>query len=200
MEEIVAQDDVAWAARNEHWRAQSGQRRGYSARRERRSAPLILCGHGVSLRVDKGTLHICDGFTHWPQERVEYRLFKGARDLPPRIVMLDGSGSLSFEVISWLAAQNVSLVRLTYQGEVETVIGGAGYAADPHKVQWQIETRNDPARRIEFCCELITAKIESSLKTLTQVIPDSAARKIAISHAEGALFKIRSGQIQTVDD
>lgn len=154
----------------------------------------------MSLRVDKGTLWVRDGFTHWPQERAEHRFFKGARDLPPRIVMLDGSGSLSFDVISWLSAQNISLVRLTYQGEVETVIGGAGYAADPLKVQWQIETRNDPKRRIEFCCELITSKIESSLKTLTQVIPDSAARKIAISHAEAALFKIRSGKIQSVDD
>jgi len=114
--------------------------------------------------------------------------------------MLDGSGSLSFDVISWLAAQEISLVRLTYQGDVETVIGGAGYAADPAKVQCQIETRNDPARRLEFCCDLITAKLESSLRTLREVIPNSPARMVAISHAEGALFRIRRGEIATVDD
>ena len=154
----------------------------------------------MSLKVDKGTLLIRDGFTHWPQERVEHRLFKGARNLPPRIVMLDGSGSLSFDVISWLSAQNISLVRLTYQGDVETVIGGGGYAADPLKVQWQIETRNDPERRMAFCCDLISEKIDSTLKTLTEVIPESAARKVAIAHAEASQSRIANGRISSIDE
>jgi len=99
-----------------------------------------------------------------------------------------------------LSAQNVSLVRLTYQGDVETVIGGAGYAADPLKVQWQIETRNNPARRLEFCCDLIAAKIDSSLKTLREVVPDSPARMVAITYAEGTLDRIRRRRIASVDD
>jgi CRISPR-associated endonuclease Cas1 len=200
MEAILGEDDAAWAARNEHWSAQSGQRRGYSARRERRSEPLILCGHGVSLKVDKGTLLIRDGFTHWPQERVEHRLFKGARNLPPRIIMLDGSGSLSFDVMSWLSEQNIPLVRLDYQGDVVSVIGGSGFAMNPEKVQWQIDTRNDPQRRLEFCCGLIAAKLESSLKTLATVIPDSSACMVAVSRAEASLSRIRGGSIRTVDE
>jgi CRISP-associated protein Cas1 len=200
MQAIVAEDDTAWAARNEHWSAQSSQPRRYSARRERRCEPLILCGHGVSIKVDKGTLLIRDGFTHWPQERVEHRLFKGAQNLPPRIVMLDGSGSLSFDVMTWLSEQNIPLVRLDYQGEVTSVIGGAGFAMDPAKVQWQIDTRNDPERRLGFCCKLIAAKLETSLKTLATVIPDSAARMVAISRAEAGLSRIHCGSVRSVDE
>lgn len=161
---------------------------------------MILCGHGVSLRVDKGTLLIRDGFTHWPQERAEHRLFKGARDLPPRIVMIDGSGSLSFDVMSWLSEQSVPLVLLDYQGEVVSVVGGAGFATNPEKVQWQIETRNDPERRLAFCCELIAEKLKTSLQTLATVIPNSPARMVAISHIEAALNRIRRGMVMSVED
>lgn len=161
---------------------------------------MILCGHGVSLKVDKGTLLIRDGFTHWPQERTEYRLFKGAQDLPPRIVMLDGSGTLTFDVLTWLSQQRIPLIRLDYQGNVESVIGGAGFAMDPAKVQWQIETRNDPKRRLEFSCGLIAAKLRASLETLRAVVPDSAARHVAIVRTEASLSRLEAGSVRTVDE
>lgn len=154
----------------------------------------------MSLRVDKGTLLVRDGFTHWPQERRELRFFKGARDLPPRIIMLDGSGSLSFDVMSWLSEQNIPLVRLDFQGEVTSVIGGSGFAMCPEKLQWQIETRNDPQRRLAFSCDLIEAKLQSSLKTLREVVPDSSTRMVAISRAEGAVSRIAGGAVRTVDE
>jgi CRISPR-associated protein Cas1 len=154
----------------------------------------------VSLKVDKGTLLIRDGFTHWPQERAEHRLFKGDRELPPRIVMVDGSGSLSFDVMTWLSEQNIPLVRLDYQGEVVSVIGGSGFAMDPEKVQWQIDTRNDPERRLAFCCDLIATKLKTNLQTLAAVIPNSPARMIAVAHVEASLNRIRRGLINSVDD
>lgn len=160
---------------------------------------MILCGHGVSLKIDKGTLLIRDGFTHWPQERRELRLFKGARDLPPRIVMLDGSGSLSFDVVSWLSEQRIPLVRLNYQGDVASVIGGAGFAMCPDKVRWQIETRDDPEKRLAFSCDLIGRKLESSLETLRLAIPAKAASP-AISQIEAARAKVESGSVATIDE
>lgn len=150
--------------------------------------------------MEKGTLLIRDGFTHWPQERVEHRLFKGSRDLPPRIVMLDGSGSLSFEVMTWLSEQNIPLVRLDYQGKVTSVIGGSGFAVDPEKLQWQFDTRNDPVRRLEFCCDLIRSKLECSLRTLREAVPDSSARMVAISRAEAAISRIVSGSVRSVEE
>ena len=188
-----------WAARNDQWlnEPKSKNRR---AKRERSKEPLILCGHGVSLSVDRGTLFVRDGLTHYPQDRVTYRFFKGELTLPTKIIMLDGTGGLSFDVIGWLSEQNIPLVRLDYQGNVVSVIGGTGFAMDPQKVQWQIETRNDPARRLEFSCNLISAKLATSLQTLSQVVPDSSARQVAISSAEAALSRLRAGSVRSVDE
>ena len=74
-----------------------------SARRTKRAKAqpaLILAGHGVSLRVENGALTIQNGFTHYPQEREIIRYFRGDVALPERIILLDGSGSISFDVLS----------------------------------------------------------------------------------------------------
>jgi CRISPR-associated endonuclease Cas1 len=114
--------------------------------------------------------------------------------------MLDGSGTLSFDVMTWLSEQNIPLIHLDYQGEAVSVIGGSGFAMDPAKVQWQIETRNDPDRRLDFCCDLIDAKLRTSLRTLTEVVPDSSARQVAISRAEAALSRLTGGSVRSVDE
>jgi CRISPR-associated endonuclease Cas1 len=151
------------------------------------------------MRIERGTLVIEDGFTHWPQERRTYRFFKGDLKLPPRIVMLDGSGSLSFDVISWLSEQSVALIRAGYQGDVASVIGGSGFAADPDRVRWQVETRNDPAKRVEFCCDLIARKLTNSLHTLKLVVPDSRSSQMAVARAEAGIRQLTGGSVATVD-
>lgn len=192
-------DDTAWAGRNEFW----SRRKSNSSpvgKRGRRSTPLVLCGHGVRLRIDHGTLLIHDGFTHYPQERKTYRFFKGDQNLPPRIIMLDGSGGLTFDVIRWLSDQRLPLVMLDYQGEAYSVLGDAGYSANAEKVRWQIETRNDPERRLAFSCDLIAAKVQASQNTLDVAIPASKARDAAIASAEATLRRLASGTVKSVDE
>jgi CRISPR-associated endonuclease Cas1 len=94
--------------------------------------------------------------------------------------MLDGSGSISFDVLDWLAEQRVALIRIDWKGEVVSVIAGSGFAADQAKVHWQMEPGADPARRIEFATNLIAEKIANSIKTLETVIPASCSQKGAI--------------------
>jgi CRISP-associated protein Cas1 len=113
--------------------------------------------------------------------------------------MLDGSGSLSFDVVSWLSEQGVPLVRVNYQGDVASVIGGTGFAMCPDKVRWQIETRDDPVKRLAFSCDLIGRKLESSLEALRITIPTKAAAP-AISRIEAALGKVRSGSVTSIDE
>ena len=143
---------------------------------------------------------IDDGFTHYPQERQSYRFFKGDLNLPPRIVLLDGSGSLSFDVISWLSEQNVPLIRADYQGDVASVIGGSGFAPDPDLVRWQVETRNDPEARLDFCCDLITEKLRASLCTMAEALPDSRARMVAVARAEAGIHLLTRRAVTTVDE
>jgi CRISP-associated protein Cas1 len=58
---------------------------------------------------------------------------------PPRIILLDGSGTISLHVLAWLAEQNVPVIRMDCQGKVQTVIANSGYASNPHRLAWQVE-------------------------------------------------------------
>ncbi len=179
-----------WSARNSYWSDTGRDQKPARRKRHRPIEPLVLCGHGMSLRVDGGTLLVRNGRTHYPHEPETYRFFPGGKALPPRIIVLDGSGSISFDVLGWLAEQGVPLIRINWRGEVVTVAGGSGYGADGKNLQWQLETRADPVRRVLFSTSLIRQKLQASVTTLTECIADSPARRVALSNAAAALEQI----------
>jgi CRISP-associated protein Cas1 len=186
----VEEDDTAWAERCEHWLSESSKSSRWRAARERSKQPLILCGHGVTMRIENRALTIHNGFTHYPQKQEIYRFFKGELTIPPRIIMLDGSGSLSFDVIAWLSEQNVPLIRIDWQGNVQTVLSSNGYAANPYRLEWQRETRADPKKRMDFCIDLITRKIDGCIKTLEKSIRRSALWEKAMERAYSDLTRL----------
>ena len=180
----------AWATRSELWRSRVERA---SIRRTKRAKPqsaLILAGHGVLLRIRGGALEIQNGLTHYPQQRETHLFFRGDTDLPERIILLDVSGSVSFDVLSWLNEQNVSLIRIDWRGEIVCVAGKSGYSANPFRVQWQLETRDNPGLRIEYCRKLISQKIEASILTLEKSIRRSERSEHAISVAYAALTRL----------
>ena len=180
----------AWATRSELWRSRVETA---SLRRTKRAKPqsaLILAGHGVLLRIRGGALEIQNGLTHYPQQRETHLFFRGDTDLPERIILLDCSGSVSFDVLSWLNEQNISLIRIDWRGKVVCVAGPSGYSANPFRVQWQLETRDNPGLRIEYCRKLISRKIEASVLTLEKSIRRSEKSERAISVAYAALTRL----------
>lgn len=179
-----------WSDRNAYWSGDSRAKTPRRNKRDRRKEPLVLCGHGMSLRVDGGTLVAREGRTHWPQEPQSHRFFPGSNDIPLRIIILDGSGSVSFDVLRWLSEQQVALICLNWRGDVVTVAAGIGHAIDSKNLRWQLDTRADPMRRLAFATGLVRQKIEASVVTLTHVLPDSPARRIAIASAEKALGQL----------
>lgn len=183
-------DSDQWAKRCNGWIADAANRPKKRKRRERNSAPLILCGHGVSLRIENDALAIRDGFTHYPQQQATYRYFRGDLELPPRIVLLDGSGTLSFDVLSWLGEQRVALARIKWTGEIAVAGGGFGYAGDPKKVEWQRETRADNDKRLAFASDLIRRKLEASIPTLESHFAASPARDTAVAKAKVGIDRL----------
>lgn len=179
-----------WAERSEHWIAETSAILPKRRLRQRNPAPLILCGHGVSMRIESGALVIRDGFTHYPQQQSKYRFFPRDLELPTRILLLDGSGTLSFDVLSWLAEQGVALARVKWSGEIATVASGNGYAADREKVQWQHDTRADEAKRLAFAADIIRQKLIASLATLETQFESSRAREIAIGKARAGIDRL----------
>ena len=196
----VRVSDLSWSARNEGWIANAERALSRRSVGDRPKEPIILCGHGVALRVDAGALCIRNGLTHRGHKPEQLRLFPGERSLPPRIIMLDGSGSISFDVLSWLSAQGIPLIRIDWQGDVISTIGGPGSAYLPERVAWQIGTRADNEARLAFCCDLIVAKIENSATTLRTALPNTAARSTALEVADLVMERLKRRQVGSVMD
>jgi CRISP-associated protein Cas1 len=190
----------AWATRGEIWRSRVERA---SVRRTKRAKPqpaLILAGHGVSLHIHGGALEIKNGLTHYPQKRETHLFFRGDVDSPERIILLDCSGSISFDVLSWLSEQKISLIRINWMGEIVCVAGASGYSANPFRVKWQLETRENQALRIEYCRSIISKKIEASIATLEKSIRRSEKWERAISTAYAALTKLDDKSPQTITE
>ncbi len=194
----LTEDDTAWARRCELWASRSQKIGGRRAMRERPRQPLILSGHGVTMRVENGALNIRNGYTHYPQSQEIYRFFKGELSIPERILILDGSGTISFDVLSWLSEQGVSLIRIDWRGEIVCVASHTGYSANPFRVQWQRETRADEFRRMEFAISKITQKIENSISTLEKSIRRNDAWNKAMEIAYSTLTKLDEKQPRSI--
>jgi CRISP-associated protein Cas1 len=187
-----------WAERSRHWiEASAGPSKNFTPRQ--RSSPLLLCGHGVSLNVERGTLLIRDGLTHYPQERAEHRLFPGEPTRPTRIVVVDGSGSVSFDVIDWLREQDIAFIRVDWMGNA-TVIAGGAYAAGGDAWRRQMELRADPKRRMAIARRLIEQKLEASAATLTGCVPETKSRAFAGEVISEKLAVLRSRRALAVSD
>jgi CRISPR-associated endonuclease Cas1 len=197
---VSASDGNDWRTRCAQWIGEVDRAAPKRRRRERRAEPLILTGHGLSIRVAKGALLVRDGHTHWPQEKREHRFFKGALDAPTRVVVVDGSGEITLDALDWMSAQGVALIRLAWNGEARAVLSPTGYAADPERVAWQRATRGDPAARLEFSTKLVADKLEASLATLRDHVPASKRRDAATAEAERTQSLIADNPPTTVSD
>jgi CRISP-associated protein Cas1 len=196
----LEQDDIAWATRSGMWQSRVGKASARRSKRAKAQPALILAGHGVSLRVENGALTIQNGFTHYPQKREMIRYFRGDVGLPERIILLDGNGSISFDVLSWLAEQKVTLIRIDWKGDLVRVAGASGYSANPFRVRWQFETRENPEQRNEFCRSIITRKIEATIITLEKSIPRSDKWERAMRSAYAALSRLEENPPEIISE
>ena len=169
-----------WAARSAYWNSKYQLDIPKRKRREKAKAGLILTGNGLSIRVDKGRLLIKDGNTHYPSNPITKAYFKGELDIPPRIVIVDGNGSISLDALDWLAEQSVNLIRVKWNGQFTSLVTSGGQAADPEKLKWQMEVRESEAEQLAFFLPLIEGKAENTLHTLAGYFSDSAARDRAL--------------------
>src|SRR5258708_29917839 len=72
-----------------------------------------------------------------------------------------------------MALRTKSQLYSHWKGDIVCVAGASGYSANPFRVRWQWETRENPEQRNEFCWSTITRKIEATIVTLEKSIPRS---------------------------
>ena len=180
------EDDQEFAKRCEYWLGKSVPIRvhgGPAKRRDRK--PLIICGHGARLNIERGTLFIKNGFTHYPQKQEEFRYFRGDPHLPNRIIVIDASGSISFDVLEWLSQQEIPLIHLNWQGDI-ICVANSNYSADPKLVAIQRKALENGSGLLQFQ-QLIAEKFKNSISTL-QLLPDKAEKLAAIEYLKSAII------------
>jgi CRISP-associated protein Cas1 len=197
---VQEDDDHVWGDRSAYWSNQLLVAIPKSPKRIKPRQPLTLAGHGVLLKVDAGSLLVRNGYTHYPQKQDTHRFFKGDAALPSRIIMLDGSGSITFDVLAWLNQQRVPLVRVDWTGNVVTVVGGAGSAACRDRLTWQTELRSNKRKRMEFCNGLIARKIEGCIQTLEESLRRSPTWDRAMKRAGDDLARLANDPPKTVTE
>lgn len=178
-----------WPDRCHHW-AKKIDATPTRKRRERRTQPLVLTGHGLSLNVHKGCLLVKAGKTHYPAKAEEHRFFRGGLDVPSRIIAVDGSGALSLDALDWMAGQDIVFVRVNYDGSQSLVMSPTGYAANSDRVNWQRETRDNPKRQLEFAIATTSKKLEAALETARKHLPKSDKQSAAVRNTEMALREL----------
>jgi CRISPR-associated protein Cas1 len=169
------EDDTAWAERCAEWSnlPVGVKHRGRPPRHS--NNPLVLTGHGIRLRVDQGSLLVRNGFTHYPQASEEHRFFPADREKPARIIVIDGNGSISLDVLSWLTTHDIPLVRLDWRGNVTTILSN-NYGPDHKLVHRQLQAQ---ARALPISISLIVQKLKNCIATL-ESLPSNERVKTAI--------------------
>jgi CRISPR/Cas system-associated endonuclease Cas1 len=83
---------------------------------------VVLSGYGLDVRVERGQLHLRDGFGRQRQERTVARATSGLR----RLVILGHTGSITLEAIRWLADVGATYLQIDADGRVLAAFGRQG--------------------------------------------------------------------------
>lgn len=149
------------------------------------------------MRVDKGTLLVRDGNTHFPAPINEFRYFRGQLDIPTQIILVDGSGNITLDALDWLAEQQAHVIRLRWNGEISILSTPTGFSGKIENIKWQLEARENREMQIEFAQDRISRKLRAALWNLQNVLPDSPYRAAAIENHKSAIADIRSISAQS---
>ncbi|MEM7005225.1 MAG: CRISPR-associated endonuclease Cas1 [Pseudomonadota bacterium] len=193
-----------WLKRSEYWAAKAAKfepkptevepRIKYPSKRNR---SLVLAGHGAGIQIKNNALVVKNGFSHWPQEQQIWTYYPADPKLPDRIVMIDGSGTMSFAAMDWLKTQGVAFIRIDWRGQSQLMLGGSGSVTDPEKVHWQYETAKHMKRRVAFAGQQIRAKLEGTLDVLNNYLPDTPPCVRAIEEAQICIEQIDARTFRT---
>jgi CRISPR-associated endonuclease Cas1 len=184
-------DDLAWADRCNYWLKKTAPKSNNFVAKAGVRQPLILTGHGVSLRVEKGSLLVRGGFTHYPQQRETWRFFPGDWRLPSRIVVVDVDCGLSFAALAWLSEHDIPLIQINWRGEIINVVSGNPKITISERLKSQLITKTKDGG-LNIALKLIRTKITNSIGTLRNAFPKSGNIDQAINKLENLIKLLKS--------
>jgi CRISPR-associated protein Cas1 len=131
-----------------------------------------------------------NGYTYYPQVHESYRFFPGQADIPSRIILLDGSGAITLDVLEWLSAQNLPLIHLSWRGQVSTTIGANCVGSDPGLLLRQVTVSVNPKRAIAIAAWLVREKLRRSRSVLANAAPASPTCETAIARIDDEITRL----------
>jgi CRISPR-associated protein Cas1 len=195
---VIKDNDSDWADRSQFWQDQTPKDLKPKTTKRLERAALILCGHGVRLFIERGTLRVQNGFTHHPQPRETWRFFPGKWQHPSRIVILDGAGSVSFEVLKWLEENDTPLVHIDWRGRVVQVTGGLGYSPDQRLVDLQRASKSGD-HPLQIATQLVREKAKNTITTLSDLPAGNEVVRAAISQIATFAQNIEEEKPNSID-
>ena len=98
-----------------------------------------------------------------------------------RIIVLEGSGAVTLDVLAWLAEQDIPLIQLDYRGNVVTTIAssprGGGH---PELMRSQLAAAHDKQRVLAISTWLVREKLIRGRSVLADLVPASEPRDAAL--------------------
>ena len=192
-------DDHEWADRSRHWSDAPPRSKDKRRRRQRREIPLILAGHGVSLRMK-------------PARSLSAMASPTIRRSKRPTATSKATPTCRHASSCWTAAAALALTcslgstsrRCRWSKSIgpakRTVVSGDSFAANRERVAWQTETRSDRRKRMEFCNALIARKIEGCIRTLEESLRRSHAWDRAMKRAKDDLVRLANDPPETVNE
>lgn len=171
-------DDFEWKDRANNWISSSPPPPlKKTTKAPVRGEPIILTGHGIRIHTERGALVVRNGFTHYPQQREEWRIYPSDRPLPSRIVVCDADGNVSFNVLNWGQRNDVPLIWVNFQGEVVSVASEPGIDRNPKIRLAQLQLHGTDVM-MKIAVDLIRRKVLASSTTLHVGVGESAAKSV----------------------
>ena len=183
---VTANNLEDWAYRAEHWFSTQSPGPATLTRQ-----PLVLTGHGMRLRINGGALEVRSGFTHYPQRQETWRFFRGDRQRPTRIVLVDGSGAITLDVLSWLNEQDIPLIQVDFRGRTVSAFGRVGPEGDqPQVVQAQHVAALDNRRSLSVATWLVREKLIRAREVAEACLPHSQDREGALRQLSADILRL----------
>lgn len=135
-----------------------------SARKEKSSqTQIILCGHGISLKVERGALYVKDGFCYDGQKPMSHILYKGMHTIT-HIHILASNGNLTIDALNWCQSQSITVSIIDYDGGLKQCLTPEPASNAPLRRKQYLASEGDKARAIAY--ELLCKKTHEQVTLL----------------------------------
>jgi CRISPR-associated protein Cas1 len=156
-----------YAAASDRWRIAYER---FTAADRQKQRTLVLTSYNASLSVRRDCLVVADGCIRDKAEPLT--LYRGVHNVS-RIILVDVTGSLTFDALQWCREQHITIVVLNYRADVLTVFNPDGEESDGvlRRAQYLAQVSG---RAVDIARHIVWRKIQTQATTLRAYFPESS--------------------------